>query len=732
MNKIRFLASIIFIVLLSSSMFAVSFPKASASGNGVEAGWMNWGSNFSNSFSFNSASVWSGSPSVPFESLWNQSLPQTYFALSGDLLGTGQLEIVVSSTSQLNVYDNRGKLFWSAHPSEDAQILGGTLGMIDLSNMGGSTVVLATVYSGTQNSNGPCAILIYSGNGTLLKTIHCPNSWAVEETRLADLNNDGSYELIATVYSGYPLSPRGVYVYSYDTCALLWSYQTGPVPHIDCIVDLTNSGKLNVVISTFAPCNGYSAGGTNDDSIYVIALTPEGQVLWNRQLGTGSEQHVRTGAVDINHNGNIEVIAFVRSDPNVDSYGPNDIYELSGSTGSILNKYVGPTGDDWHGFSIVQDSQKSAIFAYAESGKVYAFDENLNKIAETSVEGTPVPFLVVPKDGAANSDGPDIATAKLFSGKGFDVALLVNLPNGTQQVRVFNSDLALLWSLNLPETTSDSYYGMIFFSDLGNGINGIIVAGSPGILVLSPTINTAVSSPIIDISCQSSTTYSNFRVEINGSLIANGEGLSGVPIQLSYSVNGGNSWSDLTLVSTDSNGQFLAVWMPSVTGNYLLKAEWTGNNEYSQVSTIVSFAVTPCGQENVLSVLSNSTLSEISFNSTSKELSFALTGSSGTTGFVTVYVAHSIINDASGLIVRLDGNPIDYTVESQGDSWLVAFSYHHSTHQVSVAFTQFGSQNTVLRGLGWVQIAILVLMSIIVAAVVVVAFKTLNKKRSTK
>jgi hypothetical protein len=44
----------------------------------------------------------------------------------------------------------------------------------------------------------------------------------------------------------------------------------------------------------------------------------------------------------------------------------------------------------------------------------------------------------------------------------------------------------------------------------------------------------------------------------------------------------------------------------------------------------------------------------------------------------------------------------------------------------------FGSQNAILFGLDWVQIAILVFMGIVVAVVVVVAFKTLSKKRNTK
>jgi len=50
------------------------------------------------------------------------------------------------------------------------------------------------------------------------------------------------------------------------------------------------------------------------------------------------------------------------------------------------------------------------------------------------------------------------------------------------------------------------------------------------------------------ISCVSSTSMSNFIVHIKGNLTFNETGISEAPIFLSYSVNGGKSWIDLTLV----------------------------------------------------------------------------------------------------------------------------------------------------------------------------------------
>jgi hypothetical protein len=189
-------------------------------------------------------------------------------------------------------------------------------------------------------------------------------------------------------------------------------------------------------------------------------------------------------------------------------------------------------------------------------------------------------------------------------------------------------------------------------------------------------------TPSLTVSCKSSTTLSNFRVEISGSLTYNGTGLLGRPVLLSYSVDEGNSWNQLTLVNTDSNGDFLAVWLPSVTGNYLLKAEWVGDADYSEVSTVVNLAVSPSGEQKVFSVSSNSTISALAFNSTSGELVFTVSGPSGTMGYVNLYVPKSLISNASSLKVFLDGKALVFDVKSLEDSWFIFFSYPHSTHDV--------------------------------------------------
>lgn len=210
----------------------------------------------------------------------------------------------------------------------------------------------------------------------------------------------------------------------------------------------------------------------------------------------------------------------------------------------------------------------------------------------------------------------------------------------------------------------------------------------------SPTSPMYTSS--LTLSCVSSTSYTAFKVEINGKLTANETALSGFPILISYSVTGGDSWHDLTLVNTNSDGSFLAEWLPSVTGNYLINATFQGDSTHSNTSTIVNLVVIPSTVQNaqdVFSVSSNSTVSNLTFNSTSNELSFSVTGSPGTTGYINAYISKSLISEISNLKVYLDRTQQNYTATSQQDSYIIHFTYHHSTHLVILTLGQTQSKN---------------------------------------
>ena len=232
---------------------------------------------------------------------------------------------------------------------------------------------------------------------------------------------------------------------------------------------------------------------------------------------------------------------------------------------------------------------------------------------------------------------------------------------------------------------------------------------------------------LIEFSCKSSASYSSFSATIRGAITSNGVSLAHVPVIVSYSVTGGDSWTDLTMINTDNNGAFTAVWMPQVTGDYLLKAVWNGNATFAQTTSTIDFGMMPFQQESVFSFTTNSTLTEMAYNSNNSQLSFTVSGETGTTGYVYVYIPKSLMSDASNLKVWMDQHQLAATTLSDDDSWLVYLTYTHSSHVVTLDLTGATSviatsdNNLLLYG---VVVAV-------VAAILVVSAVALRKRRKS-
>jgi hypothetical protein len=261
---------------------------------------------------------------------------------------------------------------------------------------------------------------------------------------------------------------------------------------------------------------------------------------------------------------------------------------------------------------------------------------------------------------------------------------------GSSVAVYFDQVLALQWNGVLDRT----------FDGLGfSGSNGMVEASWHLIDNFSITASN-LQKPSLTVSCRSSTSYAGFNVQIDGYLTLDGNGVPDAPILLSYSVTGGKTWEDLTLVYTGSDGSYSAKWLPSVTGNYLIKATYEGDvNKLGASSEIVSLAVTNFAEEGKLfSVSSNSTVTSLAFNSTTSVLSFTVGGPSETIGYVKVTIAKSLISNPENIKVYLDGNQLNYEVASNPDSWLLSFMYTHSTHQVSI-YLAVGTVGTAFLGI---------------------------------
>jgi len=222
-------------------------------------------------------------------------------------------------------------------------------------------------------------------------------------------------------------------------------------------------------------------------------------------------------------------------------------------------------------------------------------------------------------------------------------------------------------------------------------------------------------------------------VEISGTCSNNNIALADKTIQLYSSKNGGKTWEPLTIVNTNNEGKFNAIWVSPTSGIFLIKAECAATTEYNLATATVNLAIEPASEGNntkkVFTVTSNSTISQLSFNSEASELSFTATGETGTTGFVSVNIPKTLIKDISGLTVYLDGKELTFNSSQESDTWTITITYTHSTHTIIMNLngnTQHQNNQQTL----WIIIATsIIISSTLIAATIITKLK---KKQPNK
>lgn len=121
----------------------------------------------------------------------------------------------------------------------------------------------------------------------------------------------------------------------------------------------------------------------------------------------------------------------------------------------------------------------------------------------------------------------------------------------------------------------------------------------------------------------------------------------------------------------------------------------------------------PVPGQSYFFVESNSSVSELFFNSTSAELSFTVSGEKGTAGYVEVTIAKSLVSSVQDIKAYLDGNELSVEVTSDEDAWLLSFNYMHSTHSVKVSLAANGDPLTFIGIEYWIWISVAVITAVI-------------------
>jgi hypothetical protein len=135
---------------------------------------------------------------------------------------------------------------------------------------------------------------------------------------------------------------------------------------------------------------------------------------------------------------------------------------------------------------------------------------------------------------------------------------------------------------------------------------------------------------------------------------------------------------------------------------------------------------TPTGNaNNYFQVESNSSITELFFNSTSSELSFTVSGPAGTTGYVQYKIAKSLLSSVQNVKVYLDGSQLNVNISSDQDSWLLYFTYHHSSHKVLIDLSQQGSVAPESTWVIWIAVPV-------IAAVLLIAGVALKRRKTNQ
>ncbi|MCW4028718.1 MAG: hypothetical protein NWE92_03625 [Candidatus Bathyarchaeota archaeon] len=239
--------------------------------------------------------------------------------------------------------------------------------------------------------------------------------------------------------------------------------------------------------------------------------------------------------------------------------------------------------------------------------------------------------------------------------------------------------MSYLESLTFPSTlTSVNYINNDVCAIYASGQGTPSLAAAP-----SPDANNPGMSTL-SVNCQNVDSAAG-KVEIFGRLSVYGASLPQEPLEFAYRVLGDVAWQPIATTTTSSDGTYSVDWFPPAPGNYQINATFWGNTISSFAFKAINVLVAASGEnqsKTVFSVDSNSTVADLAFDSSTSQLRFSVTGSTGTTGYVDVCISKDLATDPSAIQAFIDGNQTSYTVTSGEDCWILHFAYHHSSHDI--------------------------------------------------
>jgi WD40 repeat protein len=238
----------------------------------------------------------------PFKELWSVPVAEDASFLTGDVDGDGLTDIILRDETMVKLFDSNGTQK-SAKNFEEPIIVAPPL---DFDGDTRCEIPIIFEHEGFIFS-------IYDWKRGFTRTYNleslrdqpspegCVIPFAVVES------DDGTVEILATVYVGYLCKPRGVVSIDYLSGDITWFYQMGSCPWADIVEDIDGDSTIEMVFGSIALCNCPNDEHFPDCETYVTAFSLIGEQRWNLSVGKGYKR-VKICTADVNNHEGLEII----------------------------------------------------------------------------------------------------------------------------------------------------------------------------------------------------------------------------------------------------------------------------------------------------------------------------------------------------------------------------------------------------------------------------------------
>jgi hypothetical protein len=303
------------------------------------------------------------------------------------------------------------------------------------------------------------------------------------------------------------------------------------------------------------------------------------------------------------------------------------------------------------------------------------------------------------------------------------------------------------WKITFNSVTHSSTTTTISFTKLATGnyswSTSTQISGGTGIQYVA-----SLSSATICVSTETSQkiTYTTqyYLTVSSASGITGGRGWydSGATAYAALSAGRVTVYTSLTgTVSGDTAVQYVFTgWAGEASGTDLTSnciimdsaktatAIWAHLNllNVTQLNTLPTQNQTQSQNQSLFYAESNSIIANAAFNSARMELIFTVSEPPSATGYLNVIIAKSLAPDSVYIKVFVDRVQVRYSLTSNETSWLLFFTYLHSTHQVIVQIEQPATTTPQPTSLYQVLPATVILL--VVAASLIILWRRRRKK----